>query len=278
MPQRPLATGAAPDNIGEVVHPGSEFRVAREARGDQIDSVSAATGIAPNAIRAIEAGDTNELPPPEITAELVRRYATYLGIDPNVWSDADNVNGDDDDTQEIPVVSRTRRADSNLLWIGGGALAGLVGLVIFGGGIGGGDDGPSPPSPASKAAPVARPAAPKPQPKPTPAPPAEADPPSETLRPTSPANTMVRLTLDAQKGKTVWMEVRADDVRGKQLFAGAVGGGVTRTIEAPDSLYLSVAWVPNARISLNGEIVDADGGTEAYTVTESGLKRLTGSG
>ncbi len=273
-----MATEAAPDNIGEVVHPGSEFRVAREARGDQIDSVSAATGIAPNALRAIEAGDIHELPPPAVTADLVHRYATYLGIDPNIWSDAGNVDGDDEDTQEIPVVSRTRRADSNLLWLGGGALAGLVGLVIFGGGIGGGDDTPPRPSRASTAAPPPRQVAPKPQAKPAPAPPAEVDSPSETLRPTPPANATVRLTLDAQKGKTVWMEVRADDVRGKQLFAGTVGSGVIRTIEGRESLYLSVAWVPNARISLNGEIIDADGGTEAYSVTAAGLTRLTGGG
>ncbi len=56
----------------------------------------------------------------------------------------------EEDTTEIPVVGPPQKAKiADLVWIGAGAIAGLVAMVVFAGGLGsGGDDGPAPP-PAS---------------------------------------------------------------------------------------------------------------------------------
>jgi hypothetical protein len=98
--------------------------------------------------------------------------------------------------------------------------------------------------------------------------------PPPTLRPTAPTTAAIELRLGAKSGKAVWVEVRRGDVGGAQVFAGIVGGGVTRVIRSAKALWLGVAWVPNVAITLNGEVIDAQGGTESYRVTPRGLKKL----
>jgi hypothetical protein len=80
--------------------------------------------------------------------------------------------------------------------------------------------------------------------------------------------------LDARRGKTVWVEVRQGGVNGKQMFAGIVGGGVTRVIRSSKPLWLGVAWAPNVAITLNDEVIDATGGTESFRITARGLEKL----
>jgi hypothetical protein len=82
--------------------------------------------------------------------------------------------------------------------------------------------------------------------------------------------------LDAKPGKTVWVEVRRGGVSGEQVFAGIVGGGTTKEIRSARPLWLGVAWAPNIAVTLNGEVIDTDGGTESYRVTPRGLTKLGG--
>jgi transcriptional regulator with XRE-family HTH domain len=251
------------------VHIGAQLRAAREARDQQIDAVSAATGIAPNAIVAIEHDAREELPPADVTVGLVRRYAEHVGLDPDLAVAGFLADPEPDPgavTQEIPLLAALRK-ESNLLWIGVGALVGLGALVVFGGGLGGG--GPDSDGQATEAR-GARPGAE------TPSGPSRTTPEAapETVTPTPPAARRITLTLDAQPGKTVWIVVRQRDWRGTEIFTGIVGGGVTRTVRSNVPVWLSVAWAPNMRVTLNEEPVDLEGGTETFRVTAAGVARL----
>jgi hypothetical protein len=204
----------------------------------------------------------DELPPTAHADALVERYATYLGLDTGHLDHAGWVRGDAD-TQPIPIVlARPRARDSTLLWLGAGALVGVAGLVVLGGGLGPGD----PPATSRAAQTTATPTAPR-EPAPE-----TAGPP--TLQPVPPRRAAIELRLGARAGKAVWVEVRRGDVNGPQLFAGIVGNGATRVIRSGTPLWLGVAWAPNVAIALNGEELDADGGTEAYRVTARGIAKL----
>jgi hypothetical protein len=91
-----------------------------------------------------------------------------------------------------------------------------------------------------------------------------------------PADTpAIDLRLGARAGKTVWVEVRRGGVSGPQLYAGTVGGATTKRIRSSTPLWLGVAWAPNVTVTVNDEVIDAEGGTESYMVTQRGLRRLT---
>lgn len=268
-----MATG----NIAGV-HIGAQLRSAREARDQGIDAVSAATGIAPSALHAIEADSREELPPADVAVGLVRRYAEHVGIDPDLAGGRFLGDPDPDptaDTREIPILTAFRK-ESSLLWIAVGALIGLGALVVFGGGLGGGgSDSASEPTAARGAAPAAEPPTPRPRRRPavpssTPAKPGD----SQTVTPVAPTTPRITVTLDAQPGKTVWIEVRQRDWRGTEIYTGLVGGGVTRTVRSNVPIWLSVAWAPNMRVRLNEEPIDLAGGTETFRITAAGAMQL----
>lgn len=265
----PRANGHAPltwqDRVVSGI--GDTLRAARLQRGDDLTMSATATGIGPKFLEFIEQERFDELPPTAHADDLVRRYATYLGIDSERLNVAGWADGDAD-TQEIPVVvaPQPRQRDSTLLWLGAGALIGVGGLIVLGGGLGSGD----PPATPTTAAGTA----PRPPTATTATAPAGDAPAPPTLRPAPPTRATIELRLNARAGKTVWVEVRRGDVGGPQLFAGIVGNGTTRVIRSRAPLWLGVAWAPNVAIALNGEEFDAEGGTEAYRVTARGVTRL----
>ena len=266
-----LATSVVVDGLG------ATLRSARLKRGESLAQTSLATGIGPVFLAALEDENDETLPPTVNRQDMVTRYATYLGLDPQTLA-ATLSDGGDAITQEIPVVRPPVKRDSTLAWVGGGAAIGLVGLIALGGGLGGGD------SPTSQAPTRTQRTSSTTQ-RPTASTPTGIAPTATqtttgpaTLRPTPPATAAINLTLDAKAGKTVWVEVRRDDAGGDQIFAGIVGGNARQVIKSAKPLWLGVAWAPNLSLTLNGEIIDADGGTESYTVTARGLTKLGRSG
>lgn len=252
---------------------GNILREARVKCGDDLAACSVATGIGTIVLDALEDDRFEDLPPTAHAPDLVERYATHLGLDPQRLGDAARALVSDDpdaDTQPIPVIRRPVRRDSTLAWVGGGAAIGLGGLILLGGGLG--SDNNQPPSASSATTP--------PLTRPTPTstgrttPPASTVQSAPTLRPTPPSRAAIELRLGAKTGERVWIEVRRGDVAGEQVFAGIVGGGVTRVIRSANPLWLGVAWAPNVAVTLNDEVIDADGGTESYRVTARGLTKL----
>ena len=254
---------------------GDTLREARVQRGQDLAACSAGTGIGPMVLDALEDERFEELPPTAHAADLVERYAAHLGLDPRRLSDETRVLiADDADTQPIPTVIRPpARRDSTLAWVGAGAAIGLGGLILLGGGLG---SSGSPPQ-GTRATTTTTGTSSR-QPTQTSAVPSTSQAPASqtppTLRPTPPHAAAIELSLGARPGKTVWVEVRRGDVAGAQMFAGIVGGGVTRVLRSAKPLWLGVAWAPNVVVTLNGEIIDADGGTESYRITPRGLTKL----
>jgi cytoskeleton protein RodZ len=65
---------------------GSELRRAREARGLSIEAAAEATRIRARHIQALEDEDLETLPHPVFATGLLRSYAAFLGLDPNVMA------------------------------------------------------------------------------------------------------------------------------------------------------------------------------------------------
>ena len=253
---------------------GDILRAARVQRGQDLAACSAATGIGPAFLKALEEERFYDLPPTAHAPDLVGRYAAHLGLDPKRLSDEVGAAASDDpdaDTQPIPIIRPPTRRDSTLAWVGGGAVIGIAGLILLGGGLG--SDNTTPQTSPTTATTSTRAQPTRPASAETTAQPPVVQPPP-TLRPTAPTTAAIELRLSANAGKTVWVEVRRGDVGGAQVFAGIVGGGVTRVIRSAKPLWLGVAWAPNIAIRLNGEVIDAQGGTESYRVTPRGLKKL----
>jgi cytoskeletal protein RodZ len=254
---------------------GDTLRAARVQRGQNRAACSAATGIGPVFLHALEEERFDDLPPTAHAPDLIERYATYLGLDARRLSDEVRALISDDpdaDTQPIPIIRPPVRRDSTLAWVGGGAVIGIGALVLLGGGLGSDNSRPRTvttttpttgnPTQTSSAGATTQPSGVEPPP---------------TLRPIAPTTAAIELRLGAKAGKTVWVEARRGDVRGTQVFAGIVGGGKTRVIRSATPLWLRVGWVPNIAVTLNGEVIDAQGGTESYRVTPRGLEKLGGS-
>jgi hypothetical protein len=238
---------------------GHTLRSARERLGQSLASVSDATGISVEDLERIE----GEPPagPDAADRAVVERYAAHLGLDAALLADEARTASSDAgaDTRVIPVAAPAKRRDPAIVWIAAGAVAGIAGLAFLGGGFGsgGGDTGSKVViTTAARTAQAAGPAA-------------------ATIRPVPSTQPAIELRLSARPGKTVWVEVRRGGASGKPVFAGIVGGGTTKRFTSDRPLWLGVAWAPNVVVTVNGEQVDAPGGTESYLVTAGGLRRFT---
>jgi cytoskeletal protein RodZ len=254
---------------------GDTLRGARERRGETLAAAADAIGAEAAQLEALETERLDDLPDGVDRAGLVDRYARHLELDP-AWLTAElsllEDHDPDADTQPIPLpVTRPAKRDSALIWVGAGVVLGVGVLVLLGGGLR--SDSSEPTSAAAPSVTTVRtPSAPRTT---TATAPVEAQAP-QVLQP-EPADTpAIDLRLGALAGKTVWVEVRRGGVSGSQLYAGTVGGATTKRIRSSTPLWLGVAWAPNVTVSVNDEVIDAEGGTESYIVTQRGLRRLTG--
>jgi cytoskeleton protein RodZ len=257
---------------------GDTLRGARERRGETIAAAADAIGAEVAHLEALETERLGDLPDELDRPGLVGRYARHLELDP-AWLAAELAlleNHDPDaDTQPIrlPAAPPAKR-DSALIWVGAGVVLGIGALVLLGGGLR--SDSSTPTSAAAPAVATAR------TPTSTTRSPATAptttplDAPAPQVLQPKPADTpAIDLRLGARAGKTVWVEVRRGGVSGPQIYAGTVGGAATKRFRSSTPLWLGVAWAPNVTVSVNDEVIDAEGGTESYIVTQRGLRRLT---
>ncbi|MDG0023114.1 RodZ domain-containing protein [Trinickia sp. Y13] len=86
LPQTaPGATFAPLDSLAAV---GARLAQLREAKGWSVDDVSARLKVAPNKMRALEAGDISQLPGTTFALGVIRSYAKMLGTDPEPFAQA----------------------------------------------------------------------------------------------------------------------------------------------------------------------------------------------
>lgn len=92
----PQPSNGADTNAGKPATAGLESLVAvggrlaqlREAKGWTVDDVSARLKVAPQKLRALEAGDISHLPGVTFALGVVRSYAKMLGVDPEPFAQA----------------------------------------------------------------------------------------------------------------------------------------------------------------------------------------------
>jgi len=77
----------APAGLESLAAVGSRLAQLRETRGWTVDDVSARLKVAPQKLRALEAGDISHLPGVTFALGVVRSYAKMLGVDPEVLVD-----------------------------------------------------------------------------------------------------------------------------------------------------------------------------------------------
>lgn len=86
VPQPAPGTAYAPlDSLAAV---GARLAQLREAKGWSVDDVSARLKVAPNKMRALEAGDISHLPGTTFALGVIRSYAKMLGTDPEPFAQA----------------------------------------------------------------------------------------------------------------------------------------------------------------------------------------------
>lgn len=203
------------------------------------------------------------------------------------------VDGPDPEPQEATPpedVPRDRR-DGTLLWVGTGAVLGLVALIVFGGGLGA--DRPPRPAAAGTAGGAATQTAATTDGGERPTPVATTTRPSDSSAdrtPTTatattpsapaPARRALELQVAALPTRPVYLEVRRASATNPPIFAGTLPAGTSRSFRNPAGrpFWLAVAWAPNVIVRVNGRRVAAPGGTEAFRVTAAGLEKLTNLG
>ncbi|MCA8018315.1 helix-turn-helix domain-containing protein [Burkholderia metallica] len=78
----------APAGLESLAAVGSRLAQLRESRGWTVDDVSARLKVAPQKLRALEAGDISHLPGVTFALGVVRSYAKMLGVDPEPFAQA----------------------------------------------------------------------------------------------------------------------------------------------------------------------------------------------
>ncbi|RQR28428.1 DUF4115 domain-containing protein [Burkholderia sp. Bp9143] len=82
------AAKPAPAGLETLSAVGSRLAQLREAKGWTVDDVSARLKVAPQKLRALEAGDISHLPGVTFALGVVRSYAKMLGVDPEPFAQA----------------------------------------------------------------------------------------------------------------------------------------------------------------------------------------------
>ena len=82
------APGGAYAPLDSLSAVGARLAQLREAKGWSVDDVSARLKVAPNKMRALEAGDISQLPGTTFALGVIRSYAKMLGTDPEPFAQA----------------------------------------------------------------------------------------------------------------------------------------------------------------------------------------------
>ena len=122
---------------------GNTLAEARTRRGVDLDEVHAATGIRPRYLRAIEEEDWNALPEEFYARSFVRKYAQFLGVDPDPLVDEYRRQRGTSGSAGAPTspfartgsrradaLRRRRKRQAVYVWIGTGLLAAAIVVAI----------------------------------------------------------------------------------------------------------------------------------------------------
>jgi cytoskeleton protein RodZ len=122
---------------------GNTLAEARTRRGVDLDEVHAATGIRPRYLRAIEEEDWNALPEEFYARSFVRKYAEFLGVDPDPLVDEYRRQRGTSGSAGAPTspfartnsrradaLRRRRKRQAVYVWIGTGLLAAAIVVAI----------------------------------------------------------------------------------------------------------------------------------------------------
>jgi cytoskeleton protein RodZ len=122
---------------------GNTLAEARTRRGVDLDEVHAATGIRPRYLRAIEEEDWNALPEEFYARSFVRKYAQFLGVDPEPLVDEYRRQRGTSGSAGAPTspfartgsrradaLRRRRKRQAVYVWIGTGLLAAAIVVAI----------------------------------------------------------------------------------------------------------------------------------------------------
>jgi cytoskeleton protein RodZ len=122
---------------------GNTLAEARTRRGVDLDEVHAATGIRPRYLRAIEEEDWNALPEEFYARSFVRKYAQFLGVDPDPLVDEYRRQRGTAGSAGAPTspfartgsrradaLRRRRKRQAVYVWIGTGLLAAAIVVAI----------------------------------------------------------------------------------------------------------------------------------------------------
>ncbi|MFJ1213405.1 helix-turn-helix domain-containing protein [Burkholderia pyrrocinia] len=82
------AAKPAPAGLESLAAVGSRLAQLRETKGWTVDDVSARLKVAPQKLRALEAGDISHMPGVTFALGVVRSYAKMLGVDPEPFAQA----------------------------------------------------------------------------------------------------------------------------------------------------------------------------------------------
>lgn len=122
---------------------GNTLAEARTRRGVDLDEVHAATGIRPRYLRAIEEEDWNALPEEFYARSFVRKYAEFVGVDPDPLVDeyrrqrgtAGSAGAPTSpfartNSRRADALRRRRKRQAVYVWIGTGLLAAAIVVAI----------------------------------------------------------------------------------------------------------------------------------------------------
>jgi transcriptional regulator with XRE-family HTH domain len=122
---------------------GDALAEARTRRGVDLDEVHAVTGIRPRYLRAIEEEDWNALPEEFYARSFIRKYAQFLGLDPDPLVDeyrrqrgtagaagAPTSPFARTNSRRADALRRRRKRQAVYVWIGTGLLAAAIVVAI----------------------------------------------------------------------------------------------------------------------------------------------------
>jgi hypothetical protein len=244
------------------------LREARERKGLTLDALASTTKITPKYLRALEAGDTDQLPPTFFTRGFVKVYAKEVGLDPaqtanrylQLVTPEGATDGEDAAAIVATAVARTggvafEQDDTAHLHQGPGQnrvgrltlAAAMVGLVVYVGPFNW--DGWSSKVAASGVA--AFPSADAVAPAATPAPAVEA-------APTPVAADLPGGLMQFEMNPTgpCWFSAAAD---GNQVRSELLQAGNKRPMEARDEIVLRLGDPEACEFSINGRAGHAPG-------------------
>lgn len=266
---------------------GNTLREARLRRGLDISECETGTKIRAKYLRAMEDEHFDLLPSPAYVRGFLRTYAQYLGLDGQLMNDeyesrfltaapfgehgdANRLRSGRSGRRPAPAGARRRparrpvaraprrRTEAQLLWLAiGGVMA--VALLIW---MGVGD--PSPPSPDVPPAPAVT------TPSDTPGSASEVD--------TSEAPETLPITLTGTGSYGAYVEVRGGGATGRQVFAGTLSDGQSKTFRVERALWVRTYNAEGLRVTVRrGAARALTGGTGDFLVSRTGVTRLAPS-